>query len=126
MLRPLPPSINTLVRRDNGVDDERVVTRSGNMGGIVPLIKSDRRFQPAKEGRDGRFGDACLSIAHFVLALRVDGIRSIEDHDAFLEIRKAVLILAHHASFLGYCLLALSFFWPVGLSQKALRSLQSL
>ena len=29
---------------NDGVDDERVATRSGDMGRIVPLIKSDRRF----------------------------------------------------------------------------------
>ena len=29
---------------DNGVDDERVVTRSSDVGRMVPLIKSDRRF----------------------------------------------------------------------------------
>ena len=55
-----------------------------------------------------------------MLALGVDGIRSPEDHEAFLRIRKAVPILACHASFLGRCLLALSFFWSTGLSQKAL------
>ena len=36
---------------DDGVDDERVASRSGNVGRMVPLIKSDRRFRPAKEGR---------------------------------------------------------------------------
>ena len=55
-----------------------------------------------------------------MLALGVDGIRSHEDHEAFLEIEKAVPILARHASFLGRCLLALSFFRSIGLSQKAL------
>ena len=29
---------------DNGVDDERVVTQSSDVGRMVPLIKSDRRF----------------------------------------------------------------------------------
>jgi len=29
---------------DNGVDDERVEIRSGDVGRMVPLIKSDRRF----------------------------------------------------------------------------------
>ena len=29
---------------DDGVDDERVATRSSDVGRIVPLIKSDRRF----------------------------------------------------------------------------------
>ena len=55
-----------------------------------------------------------------MLALGVDGIRSPEDHEAFLEIRKAIPILAYHVSFLGRCLLALSFFRSTGLSQKAL------
>ena len=35
-------------------------------------------------------------------------------------IGKAIPILAHHASFLGRCLFALSFFRSAGLSQKAL------
>ena len=43
-----------------------------------------------------------------------------KDHDAFLRVREAILILARRASFLGCCLLALSLFWFVGLSQKAL------
>ena len=55
-----------------------------------------------------------------MLVLGVDGIRSPEDHEAFLGIRKAVPILARHASFLGHCLLALSFFRSAGLSQKVL------
>ena len=55
-----------------------------------------------------------------MLAFGLDGIGSIEDHDAFLEVRKAIPILAHHASYLGHRLLALSFFWSTGLSQKAL------
>ena len=29
---------------DNGVNDERVATWFGDVGGMVPLIKSDRRF----------------------------------------------------------------------------------
>ena len=29
---------------DDGVDDERVAPRSGDVGWMVPLIKSDRRF----------------------------------------------------------------------------------
>ena len=55
-----------------------------------------------------------------MLALGVDGIRSPKDHEAFFGIRKAIPILACRTSFLGHSLLALSFFWPVGLSQKAL------
>ena len=87
---------------------------------MVPLIEFDRRFRPAKEGGDGRFGDACLSVAHFVLPFGVYGIRSPEDHEAFLGIGKAIPILARHASFLGHFLLALSFFRSAGLSHKAL------
>ena len=94
----------------------RITTRADDVRKMVPLIKGERRFRPAEEGRDGRLGDACLYVAHFVLALGVDGIRSPEDHDAFIEIRKAVPILACHASFLGHCLLALFFFWSTGLS----------
>ena len=55
-----------------------------------------------------------------MLAFGVDDIGSPEDHDAFLGVREAVPILARHASFLGRCLLALSFFWSTGLSQKVL------
>ena len=104
---------------DNGVDDEQVATWSGDVGRMVPLIKGDRRFRPAKEGGDGYFSDARPSVAHFVLALEVDSIGSPEDHDAFLEVGKAVSILACCASFLGCCLLAFSFFCPTGLSQEA-------
>ena len=43
-----------------------------------------------------------------------------EDHEAFLGVGKAIIILACHASFLDRCLLALSFLRPTGLSQKAL------
>jgi len=38
---------------DDGVNDERVATRSGDMGRMVPLIKSDRGVRPAKERGDG-------------------------------------------------------------------------
>ena len=55
-----------------------------------------------------------------MLVLGVGGIRSPKDHEAFLEIKKAIPILAHHASFLGRCLLALSFFRSIGLSRKVL------
>ena len=82
---------------DDGVDDERVAPWSSDMGRMVPPIKSDRRFQLAKEGGDGCFGDASLSVVHFMLALGVDGIGPPEDHDAFLGIRKVVPILARHA-----------------------------
>ena len=105
---------------DDGVDDERVVSRSSDVGRVAPLIKGDRRFQPVKEGGDGRLDDACLSIAHFVLVLGVDGIISPKDHEAFLRIGKAIPIVARCASYLGRCLLALSFFQSAGLSQKTL------
>ena len=55
-----------------------------------------------------------------MLALGIDVIVSPEDHEAFLGVRKAVIILACHASFFGCCLLALSFLWPADLPQKAL------
>ena len=61
-----------------------------------------------------------------MLALGVDGIGSLEVHDALLGVRKAIPILARRASFLGCCLLALSFFWPAGLSQEALEELTVL
>ena len=38
---------------DDGVDDERVATQSGNVGRMVSLIKSDRGVRPAKERGDG-------------------------------------------------------------------------
>ena len=49
-----------------------------------------------------------------------DGIGSPKEHEAFLRVGEATIILARHASFLGRCLLALSLFWSTGLSQKAL------
>ena len=61
-----------------------------------------------------------------MLALGVDGIGSPKDHDAFLEVGEAIPILARRASFLGCCLLALSFFRPAGLSQEALEELAVL
>ena len=65
-------------------------------------------------------------VAHFVLALGVDGIGSPEDHDAFLRVEKAIPILARRASFLGCCFLALPIFWPASLSQEALEELAVL
>ena len=108
---------------DDGVDDEWIASWSDYMGWMVPLIKSDRRFQPVNEGGDDCFSDTRLSVAHFVLALGVDSIGSPKDYDAFLGVRKAVAILAHRASFLGCCLLALSFFRPIGQLQEALEEL---
>ena len=78
---------------DDGVDDERVASWSRDVGGMVPLIKSDRRFQSAKEGGDGYFGDACLSVAHFVLALGAGLIRSLEYHEALFRIGKVIPFL---------------------------------
>ena len=61
-----------------------------------------------------------------MLALGVNGIGSHKDHEAFLRVGKAIIILACRASFLGCCLLALSFLRPAGLSQKALKELAVL
>ena len=36
--------LSEVLLADNGVDDEQVASRSGDVGGMVPLIKSDRRF----------------------------------------------------------------------------------
>ena len=58
-----------------------------------------------------------------MLALGVDGIGSPKDNYAFLGVGEAVPILAHSASFLGCCLLGLSFFRPTDLSQEALEEL---
>ena len=58
-----------------------------------------------------------------MLALGVDGVGSPKDHEALLEVREAIIIFARHASFLGRCLLALSFLWPASLSQKELEEL---
>ena len=111
---------------DDGVNDERVASWSGDVGVMVPLIEGDRIFRPAKEGGDSHLGGACFSIAYLVLVFGADGVGSPEDHDAFLEVREAVLVLACRAYLLGYCLLALSFFWPTGLSQEALEELTVL
>ena len=101
---------------DNGVDDEQVASWSGNMGWMVPLIKGDWRFQPAKKGGDGRLGGTCLPIAHLVLVFGLDGVGSTKDHDAFLRVEEAIPILARRASFLGCRLFVVSFFQPTGLS----------
>ena len=61
-----------------------------------------------------------------MLALGVDGIGSPKDHEAFLGVREAIIILAYHASFLGHLLLALPFLRLAGLSQKALEELAVL
>jgi hypothetical protein len=101
---------------DDGVDDEQVASQSSDMGGMVPLIKGDRRFQPAKEGGDGCLDGACLSVAYLVLELGADGVGSSKDHDAFLRVEEVVPILARRASFLGCRLFAISFFRPISLS----------
>ena len=58
-----------------------------------------------------------------MLALGVDGIRSPEDHEAFLRVGAAIFILACRASFLGRLLLAFSFLWFGGLLQEAFEEL---
>ena len=107
---------------DNGVDDERVVTRSGDVGRMVSLIKSDQGVRPDKERRDARLGDTCLSVAYLVLALGVDSVESPKDHEAFLGVREAIFILARRASFLGLLLLAFPFFGLAACCSKRLRS----
>ena len=90
---------------------------------MIPLIEGDQRFRPAEEGGDDRLDGACLPIMHLVLAFGPDGVGSTEDHDAFLGVGEAVPILAHHASFLGCRLFAVSFFRPAGLSQETFEEL---
>ena len=110
----------------DGVDDKRVASRSGDVGGMVPLIEGDRRFQPAEEGGDHRLGGACLPIAHLVLAFCPDGVGPTEDHDVFLRVGETVSVLACRASFLGCCFFAASFFWPAGLSEETFEELTVL
>ena len=61
-----------------------------------------------------------------MLALGVDGVGSPKDHEAFLGVGAAVIILARRASFLGRHLLALPFLRLADLSQKALEELAVL
>ena len=61
-----------------------------------------------------------------MLALGPNGVRSAEDHDAFLRVREDVPILACCAPFLSYRLLAVSFFWPAGMSQEMFKKLAVL
>ena len=61
-----------------------------------------------------------------MLALRVDGLGSTEDHDAFFRVAEAVPVLARRAPFLGCRLLAISFFRPTGLSQETFEELAVL
>ena len=101
---------------DDGVDNERVVSWSSDVGGMVPLIEGDQRFRLAEEGGNGRLGGVCLPIAHLVLALGPDDVGSVEDHDAFFIVRETVSILARRASFLGCRLFVVPFFQPTSLS----------
>ena len=108
---------------DDGVDDERVASRSRDVGRMVPLIEGDQRFQPAKEGGDGRLSGVCLPVAHLVLALGADGLGSTKDHDAFPEVREVVPILAHCVTFLGCYLFAVSLLWSADLSEETFKEL---
>ena len=110
----------------DGVDDKRVASWSGNVGGMVPQIEGDRRFRPAKEGGDDRLGGTCLSVAYLVLALGADGVESPEDHDAFLGVGEAIPVLSRRASFLGCRLFVVSFFQPAGMSQEMFEELAVL
>ena len=56
-------------------------------------------------------------------ALGVDGVGSPKDHEAFLRVVEAIIILARRAFFLGHLLLAFPFLWLVGLPQEALKEL---
>ena len=93
---------------------------------MVSLIKSDQGVRPAKERGDGQLSGACLSIAYLVLALGVDGVGSPKDHEAFLEVKEAIFILACRATFLGRLLLAFPFLWLGGLPREALEELAVL
>ena len=101
---------------DDGIDDERVASRSRDVGRMVPPIEGDKRFRPAEEERDSRLGSACLPIAYLMLALGPDDVGSAEDHDAFISVRETISILARRASFFGYRLFVVPFFRPTGLS----------
>ena len=111
---------------NDGVDDKRVASRSCNAGGMVPLIKGDRRFRPAEEGGDERLGDACLPVAYLMLAFSLDGVGPTEDHDALLRFRETISVLACRASLLGCHLLVVSFFRPADLSQETFEELTFL
>ena len=93
---------------DDGVDNERVASWSCDVGGMVPLIKGDRGFRPAKEGGDGCFGGSSLPVAYLMLAFSLDGVGPAEDHDALLKFGETISVLACRASLLGYRLLAVS------------------
>ena len=123
---PIHQHLGEALLADDGVNDERVATWSGDVERMVSLIKSDRGVRPAKERGDGRLSGTCLSIAYLVLALRVDSIGSPKNHEAFLRVGEAVFILACHASFLGLLHLAFPFFGLAACRRKRLRSSQSL
>ena len=108
---------------DDGVDDEWVASWSCYVGGMVPLIEGDQRFRLAEEGGDGYLGDACLPVAHLVLAFHPDDVRSTEDHDTLLRFGEAISVLACRTSFLGCSLFAISLLWPAGLSEETFEEL---
>ena len=58
-----------------------------------------------------------------MLALGVDGAGSPKDHEAFLKVGEAVIILARCASFPGLLHLAFLFLWLTGVLQKTLEEL---
>ena len=58
-----------------------------------------------------------------MLALGVDSVGSPKDHEAFLRVGEALIILVHRASFLGRLLLAFPFLWLGGLPHEALKEL---
>ena len=101
---------------EDGIDDERVASRSCDVGGMVPLIEGDRRFRPAKERGDGRLSGTCLPIAYLVLVLGPNDVGSTEDHDAFISVGETISVLARRASFLGCRLFAIPFFRTIALS----------
>ena len=123
---PVHQHLGEALLADDGVNDERVASWSYDVGGMVPLIKSDRGFRPAEEGGDGRLSGACLPIVHLVLAFRPDGVKPAEDHDALLRLGEAISVLARRASFLGRRLFAVSLLWATGLSEETFEELALL
>ena len=61
-----------------------------------------------------------------MLALGVDGIGSPKDHEAFLGVGEATIILAHRATFLRRLLLVFPFLRLAGVLLKALEELAFL
>ena len=111
---------------DDGVDDERVASRSCDTGGMVPLIKGDRGLRPAEEGGDGRLGGAHLPVAYLMLEFGPDGVRPAEDHDALFRFRETIPILACHATPPNCRLLAVPLLWRAGLSEEMFEELALL